>query len=82
MPNTVKKLTLYDDLLALPGHMVGEIIDGLLRIQPRPAGKHTLAHSELIVELGGPFDRGRAAIRHHSPPFRSCWPCRWAGPPN
>lgn len=59
MPNTVKKLTLYDDLLALPDHVVGEIIGGQLHVQPRPAGKHTLAHSELIVELGGPFDRGR-----------------------
>ena len=59
MPNTAKKLTLYDDLLALPDHVVGEIIGGQLHVQPRPAGKHTLAHSELIVELGGPFDRGR-----------------------
>ena len=59
MPNTAKKLTLYDDLLALPDHVVGEIIGGQLHVQPRPTGKHTLAHSELIVELGGPFDRGR-----------------------
>ena len=54
-----EKLTLYDDLLAPPDHVVGEIIDGQLHVQPRPAGKHTLAHSELIVDLGGPFDRGR-----------------------
>ena len=59
MPNAAEKFTLYDELMSLPDNVVGEIIQGQLYTQPRPAGKHTLAHSELIVELGGPFDRGR-----------------------
>ena len=50
---------LYAQLQALPEPVVGEIIAGRLYTQARPAGKHTLAHSELLVELGGPFDRGR-----------------------
>lgn len=61
MPNAAEKLTLYDDLMTLPDNVVGEIIAGRFYAQPRPAGKHTLAHSELIVELGGPFDRAGAA---------------------
>lgn len=51
--------SLYDQLLALPESIVGEIIAGQLYTQARPTGRHTLAHSELMVELGGPFDRGR-----------------------
>ncbi|MEZ5580275.1 MAG: hypothetical protein R3F40_13195 [Candidatus Competibacteraceae bacterium] len=35
-----EKLTLYDDLLALPDHVVGEIIDGQLHVQPLPAEAH------------------------------------------
>jgi len=49
----------YDDILALPEHLVGEIIRGVLRTHPRPAPKHVRAYSSLGVELGGPFDRGR-----------------------
>jgi Uma2 family endonuclease len=54
-----RDFALYDQLLTLPEHIVGEIISGQLYTQPRPTGRHTLAHSELMVELGGPFDRGR-----------------------
>lgn len=49
----------YDDILALPEHLVGEIIRGVLRTHPRPAPKHARAYSSLGVELGGPFDRGK-----------------------
>lgn len=49
----------YEDLLALPEHLVGEIIAGVLRTHPRPAPRHIRAYSSLGVELGGPFDRGR-----------------------
>ena len=48
----------YGDILALPEHLVGEIIRGVLRTHPRPAPKHARAYSSLGVELGGPFDRG------------------------
>ena len=59
MLNPARKSTLYDQLLALPDHMVGEIIGGELHAQPRPAGKHTLAHSGLHGEIDSPFQKGR-----------------------
>ncbi|HXJ19173.1 MAG TPA: Uma2 family endonuclease [Polyangia bacterium] len=49
----------YADIEALPEHLVGEIIDGELIVGPRPAPPHALAESHLLVELGGPFDRGK-----------------------
>ncbi|MCC6521324.1 MAG: Uma2 family endonuclease [Polyangiaceae bacterium] len=49
----------YDDLLALPRHVVGELIHGVLHVQPRPASPHARAASSLGGELYGPFDRGR-----------------------
>jgi Uma2 family endonuclease len=49
----------YEDLLALPENVIGEIIAGVLYTQPRPAGPHTFVASGLGVDLGGPFDRGR-----------------------
>ena len=61
MPNAAlaQDFTLYDQLLALPENIVGEIVNGQLYTQSWPSGRHTLAHSELMVELGGPFDWGR-----------------------
>jgi len=49
----------YEDLLALPEHVVGEIVDGELVVSPRPAAPHALASSVLGGELSGPFHRGR-----------------------
>ena len=48
-----KKSASYDDVLALPEHLVGEIIDGELIVSPRPASAHTLAASGLGSELFG-----------------------------
>src|SRR5689334_19093649 len=58
----VKPLTreaTYEDLLALPEHVVGEIIDGELHVSPRPASLHAAAATALGEELGPPFKRGR-----------------------
>jgi Uma2 family endonuclease len=49
----------YEDIVALPEHLVGELIDGELIVSPRPTPRHALASSTLGVDLGGPFDRGR-----------------------
>ncbi|MFL5321809.1 MAG: Uma2 family endonuclease [Myxococcaceae bacterium] len=49
----------YEDLLALPDHVIGEIVDGELHVSPRPATPHTRAASELGAELVGPFGRGK-----------------------
>ncbi len=51
-PHTVS----YDDLVALPRHLVGEIIDGTLHTHPRPAARHARTSSVLGSRVGGPFD--------------------------
>jgi Uma2 family endonuclease len=49
----------YEDLVAVPDHLVAEIVDGELWTSPRPAPRHAVAHSRLMGELTPPFDRGR-----------------------
>lgn len=49
----------YADLEALPPNVVGEIVNGMLHVMPRPASRHTNATSVLGIEIGGPFQRGR-----------------------
>ncbi len=56
---TERRPATYQDVLDAPEHMVAEIIDGALHLQPRPAFRHSLAGSALGVEIGGPFHRGR-----------------------
>lgn len=51
--------SLYDQLLALPEGLTGEILNGQIHTQPRPTGPHTGVASALQIELGGPFDRGK-----------------------
>jgi Uma2 family endonuclease len=51
--------SLYDQLIALPEGLTGEILNGQLHAQPRPAVPHIRAESVLQIEIGGPFDRGR-----------------------
>jgi len=54
-----RKPATYEDLLVLPEHVVGEIIDGELIVSPRPALEHAATSSELGAELGMAFGRGR-----------------------
>jgi hypothetical protein len=49
----------YLDVLAAPDHMIAEVIDGDLHLQPRPARRHARAASRIGGCLDGPFDRGR-----------------------
>jgi len=49
----------YEDLLALPEHLVGEILAGELHTHPRPAPRHARAYSALTGSLWSPFDAGR-----------------------
>ena len=46
----------YRDVLNAPAHMVAEVIDGALFVQPRPAMLQARARSSLGVKIGGPFD--------------------------
>ena len=57
-----RKLATYEDILALPENLVGEILDGELFALPRPSPRHTLAASglggALIVTFGIPGGGG------------------------
>jgi Uma2 family endonuclease len=50
---------LYRQLEALPENLVGEIIDGELYTQPRPAAPHALTLSALTMDIGSAYHRGR-----------------------
>ena len=58
-PAPARPRATYDDLLAIPDHLVAEILDGELHATPRPAIPHAVASSSLGVEIGGPFGTGR-----------------------
>ncbi|QDE80523.1 MULTISPECIES: Uma2 family endonuclease [Myxococcus] len=59
MGHETKRPATYEDLVALPEHQVGQIIDGELIAQPRPASRHARASFRLGGELYSPFERGR-----------------------
>jgi Uma2 family endonuclease len=59
MSKPAKRFATYEDVLAAPRHLVAEIVDGELRLQPRPALPQAAAASALGEELGPPFKRGR-----------------------
>jgi Uma2 family endonuclease len=50
---------LYAELEALPENLTGEIIDGRLYTQPRPASRHALAELGLAMDIGSAYYRGR-----------------------
>ncbi len=58
-PLTPSRPATYDDLLALPGHVVGEIIAGELFVSPRPAPKHAAASTAIGGGLWPPYHQGR-----------------------
>lgn len=51
--------TLYEAIERLPEGVTGELINGQLHTQPRPAARHALAASNLGADLISPFSRGR-----------------------
>src|SRR5512142_1943672 len=59
MSDPARRNATYDDLLGLPSHVVGELLEGSLVVSPRPASRHARAASGLGGELHGPFQRGR-----------------------
>lgn len=58
MAEPARRPATYEDLLAVPEHMIAEIIDGELVAAPRPAAKHTLAASAIGADLYSHFGRG------------------------
>ncbi len=59
MGQAQSKPATYEDLLAIPEHLVAEIIGGTLYSQPRTAPRHARASSSLGDEIVSPFDKGR-----------------------
>jgi Uma2 family endonuclease len=57
-PATFKPAT-YADIEALPPHVTGEILFGVLHAHPRPAPRHGLAAISLSDEIVGPFQKRR-----------------------
>jgi Uma2 family endonuclease len=53
-----KRRATYEDLLALPENVIGEILAGELIASPRPAGKHGRVMTVLPSRLMPPFDDG------------------------
>jgi Uma2 family endonuclease len=50
---------LWDALAEVPEGFIGEVVEGAVEVSPRPGSRHMDAASELVVELGGRFGRGR-----------------------
>ena len=48
----------YQDVLDAPPHNVAEIIDGTLRMNPRPAPRHARASTGLGARISPPYDYG------------------------
>lgn len=59
MSEPAERRATWADLEALPEHVVGELIRGVLHTMPRPRFRHQNAGSVLGAELNGPFQRGR-----------------------
>jgi len=59
MVDPVRKPPTLADLEALPKHVKGEIIEGVLYTMTRPRGRHQRLNRVIGSRLGDPFDEGR-----------------------
>ncbi len=59
MNEPAKRLATYEDLLDLPEHLIGEILNDELMTRPRSAPRHALAVSVIGDEFVSPYQRGR-----------------------
>jgi putative restriction endonuclease len=57
-PTSTRRAT-YDDILALPDNVNGEIIDGELFVSPRPAPRHAVTGSVLTAKILSAYHIGR-----------------------
>ena len=67
----------YQDVLDAPAHQVAEIIDGTLRLSPRPAPLQALASGTLHRTLAAPFGSARggsdASRKRDASPHSNWW---------
>lgn len=59
MPIWTRKPATYQDIVDLPEHQVGELIDGELYVSSRPPVRQVKASSILLMDLGSPYQLGR-----------------------
>lgn len=59
MAQGAQRRATYEDVLAAPDHLVAELIEGVLHLNPRPSSRHAVAASALGMDIGTPFHRGR-----------------------
>lgn len=59
MADPARRRATYEDVLRAPEGKLAELVNGELRLSPRPAGPHGFASSGLGTDLGNPFQRGR-----------------------
>lgn len=57
--DAARKLSTYEDLLALPEGVRGEVLSGSLVTAPAPLPRHAFVASSLTGEIGSPYGRGR-----------------------
>lgn len=50
---------LYNQLTELPENLTGEILNGQLYTNPRPSGKHVSVATNLSIDIGSPYQRGK-----------------------
>ena len=62
MAHLAQRAATYEDLLAVPEHLVAEILFGELVTHPRPAPLYSVASTALAAVLGSPYQlsRGRS----------------------
>jgi Uma2 family endonuclease len=56
MPVTARRRASYQDLLAVPDHLVAEILDGELVTSPRPGSPHAYAAGKIFRDINTRFD--------------------------
>jgi Uma2 family endonuclease len=56
MPVTTRRPATYQDLLAVPDHLVAEILNGELVTVPRPASPHAYTAGKIFRDLNTRFD--------------------------
>ena len=59
MADSARKRATYKDVLNAPDHLVAELVDGELFLQPRPRASHAFTSSGMGGDMHGPFQRGR-----------------------
>jgi Uma2 family endonuclease len=57
-PEVRQRRATFEDLLAIPDHVVAEIVNGELHTSPRPAPRHARAEGRLFSRLSRAFDEG------------------------